>query len=673
MGNSAVWSLTGDYGLKITQVRGQLHPSELSEIGIVPTLHPAALMRGTGSFRQWKEDIAYAQDLASGRDVARFRTPTITDVSKELEGEQLFPTVMQFLKQYTQFSADIETEGLRFLEPGAYVLDIGFEPLENGVATGKSFRFDPEWLKSPELHNFLEDPELSFIWHNGKFDVQWLRHHYDIQARVDEDTMLLSYTRDEMAGVHDLDTVANDVLNAPNHKPMIDQYLPNKRAGYSNIPQHVRTIYLGYDVSKTGQIFEALRPRIADDPDLEKLYTKTLLPASKMLTKVERRGMMLDMEVLNRNSEDYQERINESVRTIQDIAGKSVNPNSPQQVGQLLYEDMKLPNKAKGSTAIDVLEKLPQVPVVKALMNHRKIAKAFGTYVKAMYDHRMPDGRVHPTYLIHGTRTGRLSSRQPNMQNIPRDPVLRGQFCAAPGYLLLDADLSQAELRALAVMSGDPDLCHIFSTDVDLHTEVARYLFKIPADKEPTKEQRVLAKTVNFGIVYGRSGKTIAEEFGMTTQQGTAYVQGWFDRFPVAAEFIGKCRAAPRKLQTITTCFGRKKRPGLVTRENLRDLQNEAANFPEQSVASDITLHTAIRRIDTLREDFDTHIVNLVHDSIVMEVPNDMSIVREVALMLRDTFAQVPRDWGLTLVPFESDAKIGTHWGRLEDLELEAT
>lgn len=678
MGAAALWSLTGDYGLKITKERGQIIKHDLAQIGIIPVLHPAALMRGTGSFRQWREDIAYALDLMQGRPITRFVTPDVLDVHDGDGGAYLFELAMCDLRSYTYYGADIETATLSNMSPEREVIDLGVEPIRDDFTpTHKVYRFAPKWIKHPDLRKLIEDRQRSWIWHNGKFDTNYLRACFGIKARVDEDTMLLSYARDETRGVHDLDTVSVDVLNAPNHKGMIEQYLPNKKASYKYIPQAVRTQYLALDVGKTSQNFCHLRSRIASDPDLEKLYTQTLLPASRMLAQVERNGMWVDQEVVRQNDKEFSEEIAESLSILQELAGYGINPNSPMQVRDYLYNKLKLPNKKRGSTAQDVLERLPQVPFVVQLLKHRRLVKVHGTYIKNLITHTnaqgkvipgymMHDGRVHATYLIHGTPTGRLASREPNAQNQPREPRIRGQFGAPPGRILVEIDLKQAELRVLAALSGDPVLCAIFNEGRDLHDEVARGLFGIADGETVSKEQRVMAKTVNFGIIYGRTGFTIAQEFGMSVSQADNYVQGWLEQFPLAAEFLKKCRDAPRRLQTMTTPFGRKKRPGLVTRDNIRDLQNEAANFPEQSIASDITLHTAINTIDILYHDFDALIVNLIHDALLIEMPDNEQAIDSVCEVVSCEFAEVPRRVGITEVTFESDASKGSHWGWLK-------
>lgn len=688
LGNEAVRSLTGNSNLKITQIRGKLIKSDLAEVGILPALHPAALLRGTGSYRQFREDLLYARHLADGGDPKRYVRP----MWKTLKDEYEVQKAIDILSMYSEYSADIETSGFspitdRILNIGVEAIGAEFWDKETKTYRPMVFIFNPEHI--PLLAPLIEDTSKDWGWHNGKFDVRFLRE-MGIWARVDSDTMLLNYALDESPGVHDLETVGGDVLGAPDYKDMLKPYLPNKKTSYEVIPRPVLDEYLSVDVHTTAQLKTILRERVRKDADLEKLYTRILLPASDLLADVERNGMYVHQDVLEQNSKEYSERLNLLRTELCEIIGIEHNPNSLQQVQDVLYRKLKLPRRKGGGTSKDILEKLPQVPYVKTLLEYRRVAKVYGTYVgtpydaktkgpKGLYKYISIDGRVHPTFLIHGTATGRLSSREPNLQNIPREAQLRGQFGAPPGRRILDIDFSQAELRSLACVSGDPDLIYIYTHGLDLHTELARFLFpgwderaksSDPLLKAQAKEERVMAKTVNFGIVYGRTAFTIADAFDISTQEAQRLIDGWFERFPVAHKFINKCRSAPSSGRVMTTTFGRRKRVGIVSGGNLRDLMNEAANFPHQSIASDITLQAAIEARAKLFE-FDSFPVNLVHDSIIVETPDDDEIVREVARVMILTMESIAPKWGITRVPFEAEAEQGYRWGFTEKLTRE--
>lgn len=671
MGNSAVRSLTGYWDHKITQIRGRLIPSHLAELGIMPIVHIAALMKGTGSFRQWREDITYAMELGNGGSPREHLKATVEIVPEDAPQNYVDDIFAKMLDGNNELTADIETTG--FDHRRDRILSLGITP---GNDLSISYCFYPHHF--PLIKSYLESRQIEWAWHNGKFDIKFLRMG-GIQARVDDDTMLLSYALDELGGVHGLETVSCDVLGAPDYKYMIHSYLPNKDSSYELVPPTILAEYQAIDTSNTAQIRPILRGRVKSDPALETLYTKTLLPASEMLTVVEETGIQTDPKRLDENEEYFATMKEEIGAEINELVGYSINAGSPQQVSQLLFRRMRFPNRKKGSTDAKVLAKLQQTidhPIFGLILKHRRAVKMYGTYVKGLRKHVHPDtNRIYATILIHGTRTGRLAIRDPNLQNPPRDPQIRGTFVAAEGYELVEVDLSQAELRSLAALSKDPTLLEIYNGAGDLHTDLANYLFPgwsersaTPQTYQEAYEQRVKCKNVNFGITYGITEYGLQEQIAGTVSEARQMINGWFSKYPGAKVFIDKCRQAPMNNQDITTCFGRRKRGGIVSRENMHFLQNEAANFPHQSIASDITLHAGIRCWRPLAH-MGVHIVNLIHDALLMEVPitPDNHIRHDAIVLVAQEMRQVPIDWGITAVPFIADGQYGHRWGSLKD------
>ncbi len=667
MGNAALHSLTGDYSLKITRVRGRLIPSPLAELGIMPVVHIAALMRGGGSFRQWKQDMQYAMDLGLGADPIEYIPGEVQIIPDDASQEYIDHLFEQMLWENNELTGDIETTGFDHIQDR--ILSLGITPAND---TKISYCFYP--ILWPRLQKYLESSEIRWSWQNGKFDIKFFWSQ-GIRARVDDDTMLLSYTLDEEGGVHDLESISADVLGAPNYKFMIKPWLPNAKSSYELIPPPVLAEYQAIDTVNTARLLPILRRRVACTPELHRLYNETLIPASAMLTQVEWDGIQVDTERLDENEIYFSEMLARVGEEINELIGYEINPGSPKQVSRLLFKGYKFPNRKKGSTAIDVLEKLQiltEHPIFGLIMQHRKAVKMYGTYVKGLRKWVQSDTcRVHTTYKIHGTRTGRLSSAEPNMQNPPRIAQIRGTFIAAPGYELIEVDLSQAELRSLACLSGDEELIRIYNEGGDIHDEMAHALFT-GWDKatEEGYEQRVMCKNVNFGIVYGITKFGLQGQIGGDLKESQRMIHGWYERFPEAAEFLQKCRNAPMNNQAITTCFGRKKRTGLISRQNISFLMNEAANFPPQSISSDITLHVALRVWQWLQS-INVRIVNLVHDSLIMESPitADHNIRNEVIRRLSYEFKQVPIDYGLTQVPFKTDAEVGHRWGTLKKVK----
>lgn len=674
MGNPAVWSLTGNFSTKITQIRGKLigPSSELqSEKGILPCIHPAALLRGTGTFRHFRQDIEYGIDLAQNqrepKKPIRWRTIVCDNAKKIREAVETLTT-----KKY--IAADTETTGFNPRTDKILALGVAATP-------GKVYIFPGDTLRD-KRYRFLfsrlfKAPKPRWIWHNGKFDMGFMRAiPAGRYARCNEDTMLLSYCWNERPGYHDLEQVAQDLLGAEDYKDKVAPHVKTKEDSFENVPTDILYQWrLAPDVSYTLQVFRILRPKIQRDIALEKLYTETLIPASEFLYQVERNGLHVDRQGVKRLKAKLEAEVEAAEEKLLKAANQNFNPNSPPQVMKILFEDLGLPTKYGRSSGKAILEKLPQVPFVVALREYRKRQKMLSTYItgkKQGVIHRIEsDGKVHSTFKLHNSLTGRLTSSGPNIQNIPREPEYRSMFgltgSLAEKFVLLEADYNQAELRCLACLSGDVWLCDLYrSTDRSLHNEMAEYFFGPDFDHEG----KMAAKMVNFGIVYGRTGSSIAQQFQKPTTWGDSLVTGWFERCPQAKEYIDKCRATPLLAQQMVTPFGRKKRVGIVTRDNLWALQNEAANFPNQSIASDFTLTAGIR-LEPILKRMNVKIVNIVHDSLLMLVPKSEFIIQRTKQLVRETMEGIPEGMGMpfTRVPFKVDFKQGTHWGHLEELK----
>ena len=688
LGNAALWSLTGNYDLKITVERGKLFDSTLAEYGILASVHPSYLLRGGGSLRKFQEDIGYAVDIATRgrRALKRPVSPEWHILQTVNELVQLRGALVSEAEQFGDnvVAADFETAGFNFREDEILGLGVAIDPAKVWIIPEEMFTM-PE-AQEP-MKALLEEPKLQWCWHNGKFDIKFAKVQNGIDARVDQDTMLQSYTNNEKRGFHDLEQIANDLLGAPNYKHMLKPYLPKRTTSYREVPRPVLYEYLAYDVSNTKQIFNVQETVVQNDPLNNKLYNRVLLPASACLAQIEINGILTDLDKVNENAVHYQAAMQVQRDIVnkyaQETLDKDINLNSWQQVQDLLYHGLGLRSTKRKlmhsfKTDKEHLEHLPQHPAVVAMLAHRGLAKAFGTYVKPIYKLRSAEGRIHTTFLIHGTPTGRLASREPNVQNVKREAMIKAQYIAPPGYCLLEMDLDQAELRCLAQLSGDPALCEIYSTEgMSLHKEVSielwgggwveRYAIDTPGDPiyDGAKEEYMRTKALNFGIVYGRTAPSIADEFEESLQEAQRWIAGWATRFPVAWDYIRRCRMAPVRNQNLKTVFGRRKRVEVVGAEKLNDLQNEAANFPHQSTASDINLLAACETIQLLQAR-GVRIINLIHDAILVECPDDPETVDWTCRLVTSTMERIPVDWGLTRIPFKADAKKGYRWSEVK-------
>jgi DNA polymerase-1 len=658
MGNHATRIILNNPNLKITQIRGALFPSPLASIGVIPAVHPAALLRGTGNYRQFKADIQYAFDLLRGLPPKKPIEPT-WEVAESPSDVRRFVLEL-FDKPY--IASDVETGG--------------FDPLEDEIlAIGMCADPEKAYIVPGELVSHLkplfEHKGPKFIYHNGKFDMRFVRRDISPAARVDEDTMLLSYTLDENGGIHDLEQVAGDMIGAPDYKHMLRPYLPKKATSYRVIPKDVLYKYLALDTSNTRQIFSPLRNQVNEDRKLQMLYEKVLLKSSEYLYKIEKRGIMVCPNRVERQGRKLQKEIDDAYARLQaQVRARGiaeVNPSSPKQLAAFLFDVLKLvpPRRGSRSTAKEVLDALPKHAFIVALREYRKAQKAKSTYVDSLKRNVKRDGRVHATFLIHGTRTGRLSSRKPNMQNVPRSTELRGMYMAAPGYVFIKVDLNQAELRSLACTSLDEYLLEVYLSNTrSLHKETAEEFYpgwKSRKDTPQGKEELIRAKAVNFGVVYGRTAESLADEYKIPVQEAQKWIDRWFKRSPKAKAFIDRCRAAPITGTTLVTPFGRKKRHMIVTRENLQGLQNEASNFPHQSIASEICGLGAARAADIL-EPFGIYPVNAVHDETMFECPDIPEVIAWAKWVIEQCMESIAPEWGLDAVPFKAEGDVGRRW-----------
>lgn len=691
LGASGMWSATGNFDYKITQQRGKVLESELASTGIIPTVHPAFLMRGgTGAtFQQYMRDVKYAQELLLGRP--RKTPPNVTyEFVRDYRDIRDLAEYFQSLPEGTVIGSDIETSGFSFLSDRMMTIGFAVDPDQVYVV--------PKHLAHQVAPLFRN--KARFLWHHGKFDVKFLWAMGAESARVDEDTMMLSYAIDENGGIHDLGQVSSDWLNAPDWKGVLDSYLPKKNTSYEVIPDDILYKYMAYDIGNMLATYRIIRPIVAADPMLERLYTRTLIPAANFLARVERNGIDSDLERVSENERiygaevaKYRAEILKFAEQYPDAGFSEKLVGSPKQLSKLIYDCIGIkPYRGQRSTGKDVIEKLPPHPMLTSLSKYRKWAKEESTYVRPAREARDKDNKVHSTYSLHKTKTGRLASSEPNLQNVPRNPQVRGQYVAGPGRRFVEPDLNQAELRILACLSNDPGLCHIYETEgMSLHEEMRSFIWGNASDWSPkqeqeyhrkfgveeskrytekgedrlVEEQKMRAKAVNFGIPYGREAFSIAEEFSISPNEAQGWINAWFKKFPGAHEFLKMCQAAPEKMQVLVTPFGNKRRFGVVGIERLKGMQNEASNFTCQAPASHSTMHAGIELEQEMEEVYDSRVVNLVHDSLLYNVPDDDAIVNAVAKRVIAKMEEIPGKWGFTRIPFVAEAKQGYRWGSL--------
>ena len=400
-----------------------------------------------------------------------------------------------------------------------------------------------------------------------------------------------------------------------------------------------------------------------------KLLTDMELPLAEVLAKMEIAGIAVNRQTLEEIGQENETRLSALTEEIYELAGEEFNINSPKQLGVILFEKLNLPHGKKTktgySTAVDVLESLaPISPVVAKILEYRQVAKVQSTYVKGLIPQIAEDGKIHTRYVQDLTQTGRLSSVEPNLQNIPvrleEGRKIRKAFVPDADSVLLSSDYSQVELRVLAHVAQDPNLIAAFEADADIHTATAMRVFNIEKAEDVTPNDRRSAKAVNFGISYGETEFGLAKRLGIPNKEAGVIISTYFERYPEVAHYIATTKRAARDKGYVSTMFNRRRKlPEINSRNfNIRNgAERQAINAPIQGSAGDILKVAMInldREID--QQKLKTKILLQVHDEIILNVPNDE--VETVKKLVRDTMENAVE----LSVPLKVDENLGETW-----------
>ena len=506
----------------------------------------------------------------------------------------------------------------------------------------------------PVLKPWLEDPGQPKAVHDSKTARLLLRPQGIQLAGANDDTLLYSYLLDANQNDHQLGSV-------------VERRFGVRPAGD-----------LAEEADWVGQLAALLEPEMKAAA-LEPLYQEIELPLALVLAEMEMQGVKLDVAPLRALSLEMEADLEKLRRRIYELTGEEFNVNSPKQLGQILFEKMGLPaprkrGKAKAlSTAVDVLEELAaQHEVPRRVLEYRQLAKLKSTYVDTLPQLVNPrTGRLHTSYNQAGAATGRLSSSNPNLQNIPiRTAVgrkVRAAFVADPGFVLLAADYSQIELRLLAHYSEDPLLVEAFRLGDDIHALTATAVFGVPAE-EQSSEHRRRAKAINYGIVYGISGFGLSQQLGVSKEDAEKFISEYFNRYQGVKAFIERTLEEVRQSGSVRTLFGRLRQiPDINSKDfNARGFaERTAINTPLQGTAADLIKLAMIRIHRSLQEkQMQSRLILQVHDELVLEAPE--AEVAAAAALVREAMEQVHP----LRVPLVADVTVGTNWRDMEDVLL---
>jgi DNA polymerase I len=520
------------------------------------------------------------------------------------------------------------------------------------------------------LRPLLEDPLKAKVGHNLKYDMSVLAHHGIALAGVRYDSMLESYVLDSTATRHDMDSLALKYLG---HKTVAYEDVAGKGAkqiGFAQVALEEATAYAAEDADIALRLHRELWPRIAAEPALERLFEAIEIPLVPVLSRVERTGVLVDVAMLRRQSRELTERMAEIEREAYEAAGGPFNLGSPRQIQEILFDRLQLPvlqktPKGQPSTAESTLQELSlDYPLPGLILAHRALSKLKSTYTDRLPEQVNADtGRVHTSYHQAVAATGRLSSSDPNLQNIPvRTPEgrrIRQAFIAPPGRVLLAADYSQIELRIMAHLSGDERLLRAFARGEDIHTATAAEVLGL-APEAVTAEQRRSAKAVNFGLIYGMSAFGLARQLGIDRAIAQEYVERYFARYPGVQAFMERTRAQARAAGYVETVFGRRLYvPEIASRNQQRRQYAErtAINAPMQGSAADIIKRAMLRVDEWLRTSgLELSMIMQVHDELVFEVAEGQ--VEEAGGHIRRLMAGAAE----LSVPLVVEIGVGANW-----------
>ncbi|AYF33996.1 DNA polymerase I [Vreelandella alkaliphila] len=579
------------------------------------------------------------------------------------------------LKKAERFCFDLETTSLNYMD--ADIVGVGLA-LEAGEAAYIPLAHD--YLDAPAqldrqqvlqaLKPLLEDPEKTKVGQNLKYDISVLAN-YDIRVVGPlADTMLASYVLNSTATRHDMDSLALKYLG---EKTISFEEIAGKGAKqltFNQIALEQAVPYACEDVDITLRLQEILRPQVEREGRLADVLDHLELPLINVLSRIERNGVALDAERLHEQSQQLERRIRELESEAFELAGREFNLGSPKQLGQILFEEQKIPvikktPKGAPSTAEAVLEELAlDYPLPKVIMQHRGLAK-----LKSTYTDKLPrllnktTGRVHTSYHQAVTATGRLSSSDPNLQNIPirteEGRKIRQAFVARPGYRIVAADYSQIELRIMAHLSEDKGLLEAFAEGRDIHTATAAEVFGTALEKV-SADQRRSAKAINFGLIYGMSAWGLSRQLHIDRNQAQTYIDRYFDRYPGVARYMDRIRTQAAEDGFVETVLGRRLYLPEIHSQNRNRRQcaeRTAINAPMQGTAADIIKQAMIDVDAWLAEgEFDALMVMQVHDELVFEVAEG-----QVEAFIEQVQARMQAAATLS-VPLIVEAESGANW-----------
>jgi len=623
-------------------------------------------------FKGWIDEY---NQLAEGAGVTSV-VPAVAEIDYQtvLSQAELNGWIEQ-LNAAELFAFDTETTSINYME--AKLVGVSFA-VEAGKAAYVPFGHDylgaPEQLSQDDvletLRPLLESDQHKKVGQNLKYDMNVLANHGIHLRGVAEDTMLESYVLDSTQR-HNMDALAERHLN---HKTIHFEDVAGKGAKqltFNQVDLEQAGPYAAEDADITLRLHQTLRPQLQAEPRLQEVYRDIEIPLLDVLSRIERNGALIDADMLFRQSHELAERMQQLECQAFDLAGEEFNLGSPKQLQAIFYEKLELPvlkktPKGQPSTAEPVLQELAiDYELPKVILEYRSLSKLKSTYTDKLPAQMSPKtGRVHTSYHQAVTATGRLSSSDPNLQNIPirteEGRKIRDAFIAPAGYQLVAADYSQIELRIMAHLSQDKGLLEAFANGLDVHSATAAEVFDTPFD-EVTGDQRRSAKAINFGLIYGMSAFGLGRQLGINRNEAQRYIDMYFARYPGVLRYMDNIRSDASEKGYVETLFGRRLNlPEINSSNGMRRQAAErtAINAPMQGTAADI-IKKAMIEVDKwlIASQLDAKVIMQVHDELVLEVAEaDVAAVTDGLHKYMSETVQLD-------VPLIVDVGCGANWG----------
>ncbi len=664
-------------------------PNGIDELKLKePDVEALATLYETLEFKTWRRELAEGKSpllpSSSAKTTSNVESTLSTDVVPAARENQDYETVLTmkaldaWLKKLSKaelFAFDTETTSLDYMVAEVVGVSFAIEPGKAAyVPLAHSYEGAPKQLDRDKvlakLKPLLERKTGNIIGQHIKYDINVLRKYGIELTNVAHDTMLQSYVLDSTATRHDMDSLARKYLGIETVHFEDIAGKGKKQLTFDQIPLEQASHYAAEDADITLQLHQALWPQLEKNDKLKALYLEVELPLLQVLGRIEHGGVGIDSSMLAKQGKKISKKLEQIKADAYEDAGKEFNLGSPKQIQEIFFDEKQFPiirktPKGQPSTAEDVLETLAvDYPLPRLILQHRSLAKLMSTYIEKLPLQINEDsGRVHTSYHQAVASTGRLSSTDPNLQNIPvrteEGRRIREAFIPEKGYRILAADYSQIELRIMAHLSADEGLVSAFEQGLDVHRATASEVFTTDV-ADVDADQRRAAKAINFGLIYGMSAFGLAKQLDIARGEAQEYINLYFARYPGVKQYMDDTRAMAKETGFVETVFGRRLYlPDINARNGqLRQYaERTAINAPMQGTAADIIKKAMLLVDDWLSsEKIDARVIMQVHDELVLEVPAGESDAIGEKIQEKMIAAAT------LSVPLEVDVGVGNSW-----------